>query len=151
MAWGPDVPGRGAYRFLCSRKIILPPTSRPFYWVPSIRYIHVNPSYAGKLGTGRLNAYKALLRRSLIRLWFPISCFQRVHRSTRPGQSYLGKNSAGDNVMVAWNSAPSFGTPAGRRRVRARTNAFRRGHGAVQWSCIDICAFRAFGRNVLLL
>ncbi len=72
----------------------------------------LNPSYAGKLGTGRLNAYKALLAAQpyLSMVSNPLAFSASI---VDPSQVNLTweKDSAGDNVMVAWNSAPSFGMP----------------------------------------
>ena len=72
-----------------------------------------NSSYAGKLGTGRLNAYKALLaaRPYVSRVANPAAFSATIADPGRIDLTWV-KNAGNDNVMVAWSPTPSFGTPA---------------------------------------
>jgi hypothetical protein len=72
-----------------------------------------NPGFAGKIGSGRLNAYKALLATQpyLLRLSNPAAFDAGAQGPDRIDLSWQ-KNASNDNVMVAWSSTPSFGTPA---------------------------------------
>lgn len=72
-----------------------------------------NSTYAGKLGSGRVNAYKALLATQpyLSGVSSPVAFSASI---SGPNQVTLAwqKNAANNNVLVAWNSMPNFGTPA---------------------------------------
>lgn len=71
-----------------------------------------NPGYAGKLGTGRLNAYKALLAAQpyLLRVSDPLAFSATIFSASQINLVWQ-KNASNDNVMVACDSTPSFGAP----------------------------------------
>lgn len=72
-----------------------------------------NTGYIGRLGTGRLNAYKALVAAQpyLSRVSNP-SAFDAVPSGISQINLTWIKNANNDNVMVAWNSTTAFGAPA---------------------------------------
>jgi subtilisin family serine protease len=73
----------------------------------------LNPSYVGKLGTGRLNAFKALVATQpyLSRVSNPVAFSATPVNPTQINLAWL-KNASNDSVMVAWNLNATFGTPA---------------------------------------
>jgi subtilisin family serine protease len=73
----------------------------------------LNPGYVGLLGTGRLNAYKALVATQayLTRVSNP-AAFSAKFMSLSQIDLAWQKNENGNDVMVAWNTTPTFGTPA---------------------------------------
>jgi hypothetical protein len=76
----------------------------------------LNPGYAGKLGTGRLNAYDALLlTQTYINPLIPLppSNLQAIaSSSTQINLSWM-LNPDNDPVMLAFNTTNTFGTPSG--------------------------------------
>jgi subtilisin family serine protease len=71
-----------------------------------------NPSYSGKLGTGRLNAYNALVATQpyLSRVSNPIA-FTATPAGTSQINLAWQKDASNDSVMIAWNLTKTFGTP----------------------------------------
>ena len=76
----------------------------------------LNPTYAGKLGSGRLNANNALLlAQTYINPAIPAPPAAFSAQAVTTGQINLAwtPNTANDSVVVAWNSSYTFGIPAG--------------------------------------
>lgn len=73
----------------------------------------LNPSYAGKLGTGRLNAYAALQKtQAYMALYPPVSLTATPMNTSRIDLSW-SSNNAGDSVILAFNTSAVFGNPTG--------------------------------------
>lgn len=70
-----------------------------------------NNQYIGKLGSGRLNAHKALL--ALNALLKNPAVFTALPNGSSSINLSWTKNSSGNNVMIAVNNSNNFGTPAG--------------------------------------
>jgi subtilisin family serine protease/PKD repeat protein len=72
----------------------------------------VNPDYIGLLGTGRLNAYSALLEtQAMLSGLINPPTFTATPLSTTQINLAWTKNPSNHNVMVAWSSTGTFGTP----------------------------------------
>jgi len=76
----------------------------------------LNPAYSGMLGSGRLNAYEALLEtQGYINPLLPAA--PQVFSANAQSQNQIGlgwqPNAANDVVMLAWNSTNIFGAPSG--------------------------------------
>lgn len=71
-----------------------------------------NPSFTGKLGSGRLNAHQALIaaQNYLSGVLNPTSVAASTVSSSAISVSW-NKNSSNDNVMLAWSENNIFGTP----------------------------------------
>lgn len=72
----------------------------------------VNPGYIGQLGTGRLNAYQALLETQsyLTGILNPVA-FSASAISSNEILLTWNLNSSGNNVLVAWSESNVFGVP----------------------------------------
>jgi subtilisin family serine protease len=76
----------------------------------------LNPSYAGKMGSGRLNAYNALLAaQGYINPLFPAAPVSITATAIGTSQINLNwtPNAANDVVMLAYNTTNTFGVPTG--------------------------------------
>lgn len=71
-----------------------------------------NPSFTGKLGSGRLNAYQALIaaQNYLSGVLNPTNVAASTVNSSEISVSW-NKNANNDNVMLAWSENNVFGTP----------------------------------------
>ncbi|MBW6490422.1 MAG: S8 family serine peptidase [Lentimicrobium sp.] len=72
----------------------------------------VNPGYVGKLGTGRVNAYSALVEtmNHMYAVNNPIS-FNALPATNEIINLNWEKNAENNDVMVAWNTTDTFGSP----------------------------------------
>ncbi len=71
-----------------------------------------NPDYIGQLGTGRLNAYQALVEtQELIGVLANPLSFTTIPASTSQIDLNWIQNSDGDDVIVAWSADGAFGAP----------------------------------------
>lgn len=76
----------------------------------------LNPAYSGMLGSGRLNAYEALLAATdSINPLLPAipQSFSAEAQSQNQIDLNWQPNAANDIVMLAWNTANNFGVPSG--------------------------------------
>ncbi|HPE57977.1 MAG TPA: S8 family serine peptidase, partial [Bacteroidales bacterium] len=72
----------------------------------------VNPDYVGKLGTGRINAYQALLAVQAVMTSVPDpQNFTAVSVSSTGIKMSWTKNADNNDVMLIWSSDGIFGTP----------------------------------------
>ena len=72
----------------------------------------VNPNYVGKLGTGRINAYQALLAVQAVMTSVPDpQNFTAVSVSSTGIKMSWTKNADNNDVMLIWSSDGIFGTP----------------------------------------
>lgn len=78
----------------------------------------LNPSYTGKLGTGRLNAFKAVHAAALAigNLVDSVSVFS-INQSCGQASLQWTKNNAGNQVIIATSDTLLFGTPSGTMKV----------------------------------
>jgi subtilisin family serine protease len=72
----------------------------------------VNPGYVGQLGTGRINAYQALIETQayLSGIPNPAAFSATTISATKISLSWV-KNTENHNVMIAWSSDNTFGIP----------------------------------------
>jgi subtilisin family serine protease len=72
----------------------------------------LNPSYAGQLGTGRINAYQALLEtQNYISGVLNPQTFTATAISTSQINLAWTKNASNNSVMAVWSPTGTFGTP----------------------------------------